>query len=258
MPQAVHDPMADYEATVPRSKLGLRFSLLALFLFVTLTCLALAWLVQPERIVATALFEIDRVESRLMGSQPFDERELEIFKNTQLAKLKSYYVLQAAVRNPGIASLPLLAGQPDPVAWLQEHVEAEFIGDSELLAIRLRGPKSRAQDLTRLLDEVTKAYEDEVLYVDTQMRLRTRDLKAQSLKRLKDELVEKMQLLHDLKEDADAAAASSVDIQARQLEIDILTKIVRELSYSLEWYDIEANAPPRIKKVQPAVPDWDN
>jgi hypothetical protein len=208
--------------------------------------------------MATALFELDRVESRLMGGQPFDERELEIFKNTQLAKLKSYYVLQAAVRNPGIASMPLLAGQPDPVAWLQEHVEAEFIQDSEILAIRLRGPKSRSQDLTRLLDEVTKAYEDEVLYADTQMRLRTRDLNAQSLKRLKEELVEKMQLLEDLKEDAGAAAADSVDIQVRQLELDTLSEVVRQLSRSLEWYDIEANAPPRIKKVQPAVPGPDN
>jgi hypothetical protein len=258
MAQAEHDPMADCEPTAPRSWVRLRFSLLALFLFVTLTSLALAWLVQPERMVATALFEMDRVESRLMGGQPFDERELEIFKNTQLAKLRSYYVLQAAVRNPGIASMPLWAGQPDPVAWLQEHVEAEFIQDSEILAIRLRGPKSHIQDLVRLVDEVAKAYEDEVLFVDTQTRLRTRDLKAQSLKRLKDELVEKLQLLEDLKEDAGASAAGSVDIQARQLELDTISEVVRGLSSSLEWDDIEANAPPRIRKVQTAVPGPDN
>ena len=41
MSQSVSDPMAGYEATVPHSKYRLRFSLLALFLFVTLICLAL-------------------------------------------------------------------------------------------------------------------------------------------------------------------------------------------------------------------------
>jgi hypothetical protein len=258
MTKSVDDSVADDKSATRRSRLRFRFSLLALFLFVTLTCLALAWLVQPERSVATALFEIDRVVPSLMGGRPFDERELEIFKKTQLAKLKSYYVLSAAVRNPALASLPIFAGQRDPVAWLQEHVEAEFIGDSELLAIRLRGPKSHVLDLTRLVDEVAKAYEDEVVYADTQTRLRTRDLKAQSLKRLKDDFVEKMQALHDFQEDAGAAASDPVDIQARQLELDSMSEVVLELSRSLEWDDIEANAPPRIRKVQPAVPGPDN
>ena len=54
----VSDPMVDDEAAAPRPKYRLRFSLLALFVFITLVCLALAWLVQPNRVVATALFEV--------------------------------------------------------------------------------------------------------------------------------------------------------------------------------------------------------
>ncbi len=67
MSQSVSDPMADYEATVPHSKYRWLFSLLALFLFVTIVCLALAWLVQPKRVVATALFEVEGSERKLMG-----------------------------------------------------------------------------------------------------------------------------------------------------------------------------------------------
>ena len=250
--------MADYEAPPRRSKHRLRFSLLALFLFVTLVCLALAWLVQPKRVVATALFEVSRVEPTLMGGEVYDERELEVFKNTQLAKLRSYYVLQAALRNPGIASLAVFAGQRDPVSWLQEHIEAEFVGNSELLAIRLRGPEAHANDLTRIVDEVAKAYVEEVVFADAQSRLNSRDLKAMCLKKLREELTEKMQKLQDLKEDAGAKAGDSVEIKTLELDLVTLTEIVQETSRRLEREDIEASAPPRIRKVQPAVIGPDN
>ena len=161
--------MIDYEASAPRSKYRLRFSLLALFLFVTLICLALAWLVLPKRVVATALFEVSSSERKLMGDQPYDEREFEIVKKTQLAKLNSYYVLQAAVRNPGVAALPVFQNQPDPVVWLQENLEVDFPEDGEILAIRLRGPEARSNDLVLIVDAVAKAYVDEVIFADRKL-----------------------------------------------------------------------------------------
>ena len=89
----------------------LRFSLLALLLFVTVICIALAWLVQPNRVVATALFEVMSSPQTFLSdeltSHPNDQ-EFEILKKTQLAKIKSNYVLTAAIRNPGVASLPIL------------------------------------------------------------------------------------------------------------------------------------------------------
>ena len=258
MSQVVSDPIVEYEATAPRSKYRLRFRHIALFLLVTLVCLALAWLVQPNRVVATALFEVRGSERKLMGDQPYDELEFEIVKKSQLAKLSSYYVLQAAFRNPGVAALPVFQNQPDPVAWLQENLEIDFPQDGEILAIRLRGPESHTNDLVLIVDAVAKAYEDEVVFDDTQTRLNTRDLKAMSLKKLRDELADKMQQLQDVKKEVGTAAGDSVDIKLRQLEIDTLTVMVRETSLSLERDDLEANAPSRIEKVQPAVSRSDN
>ena len=106
-----------------------------------------------------------------MGDQRYDELEFEIFKKTQLAKIYSYYVLQAALRNPVVAALPVFQNQPDPVAWLQENLEVDFPQDGEILAIRLRGPESHTNDLVLIVNEVTKAYEDEVVFADTQTRL---------------------------------------------------------------------------------------
>jgi hypothetical protein len=188
-----------------------------------------------------------------MGDQAYDEREFEIIKRSQLAKLSSYYVLQAAVRKPTVAALPVFQNQPDPVAWLQEHLEVDFPGDGEIMAIRLRGPESHSNDLVFIVDEVTRAYEDEVIFADTQTRLNTRDLTAQSLKRLKEELIEKMQVLNDIKKEIGTAATDSPEIHARQMEVDVLSELAREISRRLELCDFEANAPSRIRKLQPAV-----
>jgi hypothetical protein len=193
-----------------------------------------------------------------LGGETYDERENEIFRNTQLAKLRSYYVLQAAVRNPGIASLVVFANQRDPVAWLQERVETEYVGNSELLAIRLRGPEAHTHALIQIVDAVAKAYEDEVVFADSQTRRATRDLKAGSLTKLQNELLDKTQDLIALKHRLGAKGAQSAQIQVGQKEIEVLTEVVQETRRSLEFNDIEANAPPRIRKVQPAVPSLDN
>jgi hypothetical protein len=93
----VTSDLDELEQSPPRSKLRLRFSLLALLAFVTVACLVLAWLVQPNIVVATALFEVAMVEPTLLGDESidrFNEREFELVKNTQLAKLSSYYVIR--------------------------------------------------------------------------------------------------------------------------------------------------------------------
>ena len=151
------------------------------------------WVLFPESSRATALFEVKNEEQSLVFDYSgYNPQEFEILKKTQLAKLQSYYVLQSAVRNPGVASLSVFAGKPDPVQWLQENLEVDFPQNGELLSISLSA-NAPPEDLQRLVDEVSKAYEDEVVFADTQTRLSTRDLLSQSLKKTNEELSDKLQ-----------------------------------------------------------------
>ncbi|MCI0332941.1 MAG: hypothetical protein L0228_06930 [Planctomycetes bacterium] len=182
------------ENTEPRSTFRLRFSLLALFIFVTLVCLLLAWWVQPNRVVATALFRVSSTQPTILGDdsgRPHDEHEYEVFKNTQLALLKSDFVLTAALRKPGVASLPTLETKADQIEWLERHLEVDFQQDSEILQIRLRGTESQTSDLVRIVDAVAKAYIDEVLYKEKTRQLTTRDMLARSLQNLNQEIANK-------------------------------------------------------------------
>ena len=93
------------------SRWRFRFSLLALLIFTTLVAILLAWLVQPNRVVATALFEVDSAPLNILtttNDRSANDREFETLKNTQLALLRSNFVLSAAVRNPSVAALPIL------------------------------------------------------------------------------------------------------------------------------------------------------
>jgi hypothetical protein len=248
-------PDATIEPVPHRSKLRLRFSLLALLVFVTIACLALAWLVQPTIVVATALFQVDRVQSTLSdgeSSRRFDELEFELFKNTQIAKLNSYYVLNAALRQPGIAALPVFTGIRDPVTWLQQRLKVEFPHQGEILAISLRGPESQAPDLQRIVDAVAKAYQEEVINAERTRRLGTRDLKTMLLKKLRNEIEVQMKRLNEMMAESGESKAS-VDVRLRQLELDVLTGLLSEGQLELQRMDIEANAPSRIRQVQPAV-----
>jgi hypothetical protein len=316
-------PDATFEPAPPRQrKLRLRFSLLALLIFVTLICFGLAWLVQPTLVEATALFHVDRVKPTLLGDetrQSRDEQNFEIVKKTQIALLKSYFVLNAALRSPGVSGMPILRSQMDPVEWLQEHLEVEFPENAEILAIRLRGPEAQAQDLAQIVDAVAKAYRDEVIYAGKQRRLASRDLLARSLESLNKEIARKFEQYLDIAREADrleggsgkvlqeldikrldrveteimrleneqfqaetkggsenaepiakrieqlrerqaeleqkitSRAERSVELTTRQRELDQLQRIADEMSIKLEKMDIEANAPERIRQIQPAV-----
>src|SRR5262249_267700 len=89
----------------------IRFSLLAVLFFMTLVCLGLGYVFRPRYCSATALFHVGS-QKHSMWNDPhqLDAHEFEVLQNTQIRLIKSYFVLQSAVRDPRIAGLPLLAG----------------------------------------------------------------------------------------------------------------------------------------------------
>jgi hypothetical protein len=309
------------ERASPRSPWRLHFSLLALFISFTVVCLLLAWWVQPNYVVATTLFRVDSTAPVIVsdGGRPAGPENFQIVKKTQLALLKSHFVLNAAIRKPGIAALPVFHGQADPVEWLHEHLESDFPQDGEILAISLRGRDSQAADLVRIVDAVANAYQDEAINRETQLRLANRDSLARSLENLNREIQRKWEELFDIvresgqpgifgsktQQDQDIEMLGAIkksilhwedeiieakrggesatvemlnertaklrdqqamleeritareevppELSRRQRELEQLQTVAHEIAVKLERLDIEAQAPPRIEQVQPAV-----
>jgi hypothetical protein len=294
-------------------------------ILVAVVCLVIAWVVWPNGVMAVALFEVRMDAPSLVGSQPArqsSEQDYEILKKTQIALLKSKFVLTSALVNPGVAALSVFAGKGDPVVWLQDHLEIGFPQNGEILEIKLRGRKSEADDLLRIVDAVVEAYKKEVLSSEKSRQLAMRDMLACSvanlnteikrkyedyldiakgmgrpdvengeiqqqlmvkqLDRVDDELSQlerdlwKLSINNDskdskvidatkqrlaeltkrrelLQKNLQLVIEKSVELVTRKRELDRLQKLENDMSVKLEQVDIDMEAPPRIRQLQPAT-----
>jgi len=90
------------------------------------------------------------------------------YQNTQQALVKSQLALNAALRDREVSRYRLVRDQVDPIRWLQDNLNVEFIAESELMEISLTGEDP--QELAGLVNAVKKAYIDEVVNRDIKMR----------------------------------------------------------------------------------------
>jgi beta-lactamase regulating signal transducer with metallopeptidase domain len=183
----------------------------------------------PECYV-TALFRVSREQERLLdGSSSQSDAGWEVFCKTQIALLRSYFVLQSAVRDPEIAALPLLKSAEDPVGFLAQRLEVGFYPGSEILYVRMgcsRG--NEADQVIKIVNAVAKAYEDEVVFTDQQRRLGASDLLAKSYEKLQKEIRVKTEDYQDMSRGADLAESGAGQV-AQQLDIRRLERVEEEL-----------------------------
>jgi len=74
----------------------------------------------------------------------------------QSALVRSRHVLQLALQKPGVAELPMVQGQSDPVGWLEKELQVDFSSSPDLMRITLKG--NPPEDLVTVLNAVREAY----------------------------------------------------------------------------------------------------
>lgn len=226
-----------------------RFSLFSLFLFVTIVCVAFAYLFQPHMCEVETLFQVSARPTTLIGENAgrFDAREFEILQQTQISLIKSEIVLQSALRDRAISSLSILAGKVEPVAWLAAHLEADFPRKDEVLAIRMRGTVDSSNDLKRLVDAIAKAYLKEVVYSQRQRTLAERTTTARYVSELRGRIQKKID------ENTRRSGNDNVESALSHMELDLLIEQLREAQRRLESAEANVQSSERIRQIQPAV-----
>ena len=228
-----------------------RFSLLALFVLMTLSCVALAWWVQPTRYVAETLFLINAVQPQALADPhpTFDAHEFEMLLNTQRDLLRSDFVIMAAIRDPKIASLPVVKSQQDPVEWIRERLEVGTSVSSQVLTIRIRCYEHETGDVVQILDALAEAYENEVVFEDDQRAKIGRESLYNSYSKIQEDTAKQFKELQALKSDG----SQDLDRKLIQIEIDTNVALLREINRHLEIHDLNAVAPSRIRLIQKAI-----
>jgi capsular exopolysaccharide synthesis family protein len=150
-------------------------------------------------------------------------------QRTQIATVKSRFVLQAAVRDLAPLNLPLLAAHADPAAWLEKEIQADYTVAPEIMRITLKGADS--DQLLVILTAVREAYLREVLNKDQTERVsRLRQLTElaakhdATLKALRQKLVSR------------AEALGARDLVALRVKYEHLTGQIHALNGELLAY----------------------
>jgi len=179
------------------------------------------WVLFPESSSAVASFRVVSEDRSIFGSgRQTSPEAFNTLKRTQLAMIKGDWLLQNALRDPAINSLPALAGVRDKVKWLQDNLEADFPQQGEVLTLSITGDE-QPSDLKKLVDAVATTYLEEVKFRDSTRKNVPIDALGRSLEGVKKDHNLKMGDYLDLAKSLGSSAASENNAEVNLLVSEI-------------------------------------
>jgi hypothetical protein len=126
------------------------------------------WIVRPITFTARTLLHVASIQPRILFDTPDGRTDFGNYQRVQIALVKGRLVLNSALRDPKVESLPVVKQQDDPVTWLERQVQADFSTAPEILRIAMTGENT--QELTILVDAIRKAYLVEIVQKENKVR----------------------------------------------------------------------------------------
>jgi len=145
-----------------------------------------AWLAIPAHYTAFVLLKVASTEPRLVFKKAETEQNFETYRQTQMAMIQSRFVLNAALRQPGISDLETVRAKDFPLEWLEDNVAVDTYNSPEILKISLTS--GDPEDITKIVNAVKDAYLDEVVLADRKQRI----IRLNDLERIHSETEEKV------------------------------------------------------------------
>jgi len=131
------------------------------------------WFFLPRGYEAVAWLRV-RDKGGMLGGGGRDNSEYEAYRKTQVALIKSPFVMTSALRRPGVADLALIREQDeDPVGWLTRSIQVTAPMESEVVQVRLRG--KNAADVAKIVNAVTSCYLEDIVNKERSESLGRRD-----------------------------------------------------------------------------------
>ena len=182
----------------------------------------LLWLF-PESSLVTAYLKVKSLEPETLfnENQRVNPKEYEIFQQTQLATLKSHFVLSAALIRGDISQLDAVVKErPDELAWLSDELKVSFGGEGEILEVRIDGEED-PEELKKLVDAVIEAYTNEVIWNERTRASVTRESLQELHKELRAELAEKMEKFETLSKELGSSGSASTSAVLSMLASEV-------------------------------------
>jgi polysaccharide biosynthesis transport protein len=114
------------------------------------------WMSQKALFTARTLLLVHSSQPVILSNIRNNQPDFANYQRTQIALVKSRFVLNAALRNPKVAALPVIQEKLDPVAWLEKEIQVDFGVAPEILRIALTGEDP--EELKKIVDAVRMSY----------------------------------------------------------------------------------------------------
>ena len=206
--------------------------------------------------VVEALIMVSRTRpgnSNLSADQSYAQ-EFEIYRSTQVALLKSTFVLKSALSKQEVAGLrTIVERRSQELAWLKERLEVDPVDDSEILRVTLRGIEN-PNDAVAILDAVIEAYTKEAIYRVVSRNADTIESLNQQLKKLTRELEEKYDQFLSLKEELGEEEPEHSKLELLADEVENLRQVRSKLEIKIREEELQAESESsRIRVLQQAT-----
>lgn len=189
---------------------------------------ALVWLVTPENYEVIAWLRVGDPPTfnRNSVNATRNPTEYEQYRKTQSARIKSPLVLNAALNKPGIADLPMMRDQKEPLKFLEDELIVVSPMESEVLQIKMRGKDAR--QLVKIVNAVKEAYLIHIVNAEMQASYRKRDVLEDRYKESMAEILDKRNKVRQL-----AIKHNAPDLE----QVKVRTGILMQRSQTL-WNEI--------------------
>ena len=186
---------------------------------------AVAWLTVPAPFTAFALLRVASVEPRLVFQTAETNSDFATYRRTQMALIKSRFVLNAALRKPNVAALAMVRKQTHPVQWLEDAVQVDSYDSPEILRISLTGDEPT--ELAEIVNSVRDAYLEEVVNADRKQRI----ARLNDLERIFEQTEDKVRLkekrVNDLAQELGTGDSQALTIK-QQMAMEYFAQLRRE------------------------------
>lgn len=243
------DLVTEFSVNLPAVPKSVRWGLLAAGIVGVL----LLWFI-PEEYEAVAYLRVLGKRQPILGAAQHSEteKEYQTYKQTQKDFLTGPIVLNAAIRSREISQVPMIRdrdNEPEElVEWLMKKLEVEDSPDSQMLAVKLRGPDNEQPQ--RVVDAILDTYREEIVLAERREQLSMLTTLEQELLRNKQRLQEKQA---DFDRLSDGAERLTVESDTRKQALDTLRGIIHEAEIRLNELRLNLRKPDRVTVLQNAI-----
>lgn len=186
---------------------------------------AAAWIFVPAYYTSFVLLKVASTEPRLVFKKAETEQNFDTYRQTQMAMIQSRFVLNAALRQPGISDLETIRTKAYPLEWLQDSIAVDTYNSPEILKISLAG--GNAEDITKIVNAVKDAYLDEVVLADRKQRITLLNELERTYNETEEKVRQKEQRVESLAKELGTGDSQALSIK-HQMALEQISLLRRE------------------------------